>query len=186
MRNSSQGGVSALSVLVALLVGGTAAAAVVFAATPPIKIPPSVPGTFDVVDVTATYEWSLKTLDDGTTVRFTSNALVQLDRTTPMEDKGYKLQVRIENQGPGAISVEDFVWKHVTPKFSSAALASFVVDDKSLARGETATITLVIYVDEIFYDATEDVYKLNEHHQADILDSAGVWNHLGMNVKFRA
>jgi len=182
---SNHGGVALVGALVALLVGGAVTAAVILAATPPIKVPPPVPGTYDVVDVTATYEWTQKTLDDGTTVSFTSNALVQLSRP-PREDVAYRLPVYIKNLGPGAISIKDFVWKHVTPKFSSAALASFAVSDSNLAPGETAEITLVIYVDAIFYDANEDVYKLNEHHQADVLDSKNVLNHLGMNVKFRA
>jgi len=160
-------------------------AAVALGATPSIKVPPTIPGSYTTIDVTPTYEWRTKVLDDGTTVRFTSNALVWLDRP-PTVDVAYRLAVSIENQGPGAISIEDFVWKHVTPKFSSAGLASSAVSDADLASGETATITLVIYVDEIFYDADEDLYKLNEHHQADVLDSTDVLNHLGMNVKFRA
>lgn len=182
---SCHGSMALIGVLVALLVSGAVTAAVILAATPRIKTPPSIPGTFDVVDVTATYEWTEKTLDDGTTVSFTSNSLVQLSRP-PREDVGYTLPVYIKNLGPGAIAIKDFVWKHVAPKFSSAGLASFVVSDADLAAGETAQITLLIYVDAIFYDANEDVYKLNEHHQADVLDSNNVLNHLGMNVKFRA
>jgi len=158
---------------------------VVLAATPPIKVPPEIPGGFDIIEVKATYEWTEKTLDDGTVVRFTSNALVQLERP-PKVGVGYRLVLHVTNEGPGDISIEDFVWQHVTPKFSSAGLARFDVSDPSLSAGETADITVVIYVAEIFYDANEDVYKLNEHHQADVLDSTGVLNHLGMNVKFRA
>ncbi len=174
-----------LGILATLLVAGAVTTVAVLAATPPIKIPPTIPDEFDIIEVTATYEWTEKALDDGTLVRFTSNALVQLPRP-PQVGVGYRLVLHVTNEGPGAISIEDFVWKHVTPKFSSAALASLDVSDADLSVGETADITVVIYVAEIFYDANEDVYKLNEHHQADILDSAGVLNHLGMNVKFRA
>lgn len=152
--------------------------------TPPSDLPDP-PENFDVIDVTATYERSEETLADGTVVNFTSSALVQLDRP-PQEDVAYRLQLFIRNDGPATISIEDFVLTHVTPPFAKAALVSFELSSATLASGEEATITVVLFVDAFFFDEDEDVYKLNAHHKAHVVDGNGDLNFLGMNVMFRA